>query len=134
LIKNLKLTDQVILPGEVDDSQKWSLLDECELFVAPSRTENFGMAIAEALQSGTPVITTKGTPWSELEEHHCGWWIGLDNDELESTLKLATEADAEVLGKMGARGRQLIKEKYSWGQVAARTIELYGEVISGFGG
>ena len=63
LIRKHALTDQIFLLGEVDDSRKWSLLDQCELFVAPSKTENFGLAIAEALQSGTPVITTTGTPW-----------------------------------------------------------------------
>ena len=63
LILKHDLGESVYLLGEVDDEQKWSLLDRCELFVAPSKTENFGMAIAEALGVGVPVVTTTGTPW-----------------------------------------------------------------------
>ena len=131
LIRQHKLADQVILLGEVDDAQKWSLLDQCELFVAPSKTENFGMAIAEALRSGTPVITTTGTPWSDLIEYHCGWWIKPDAVAFEVALKTATEADAEVLSEMGANGQKLIAEKYSWSQIAAKTLSLYQSILAG---
>jgi glycosyltransferase involved in cell wall biosynthesis len=80
------------------------------------------------------VITTKGTPWCELEEYGCGWWIELGGGELENALKVATGTGGEVLREMGGKGRQLIDEKYSWNQVAARTIELYRGILSGHGG
>ena len=130
LIRKHALTDQIFLLGEVDDSRKWSLLDQCELFVAPSKTENFGLAIAEALQSGTPVITTTGTPWRTIQEYGCGWWIKSGAAELESSLKEATGTSPEVLREKGAVGRRLIRENYSWGQVAAKTVALYRSILS----
>ncbi|MFC1694695.1 glycosyltransferase [Pseudomonadota bacterium] len=129
LITKHGLGDSVFLTGEVDDNQKWALFDQCELFVAPSRTENFGMAIAEALQSGTPVITTKGTPWLELVEHECGWWVDNDPQALEQALREATTSSASELVDMGANGKALIQDKYTWDQVADRTIELYRSII-----
>ena len=129
LITRHGLGDRVYLTGEVDDNQKWVLFDQCELFVAPSRTENFGMAIAEALQSATPVITTKGTPWRELIEHDCGWWIDNDLQALEKALREATTSSASALAQMGVDGQALIQEKYSWDQVSDRTIELYRSII-----
>ena len=129
LIRKHGLMDRVLLLGEVSDAEKWTLLEQCELFVAPSKTENFGMAIAEALQSGTPVITTTGTPWRELNEYDCGWWIGPGTEELRRVLKVATEQDAQVLGRKGAKGQKLIREKYSWNQAAARTIALYQSIL-----
>ena len=131
LIGKHDLGDRVVMLGEVNDAQKWSLLDQCELFVAPSKTENFGMAIAEALQSGTPVITTTGTPWRELNTYDCGWWVGPGTDELRRVLKVATDMDVKVLGSMGTRGKFLITEKYSWNQVAANTIALYQSILFG---
>jgi len=131
LIRKYALTDQVFLLGEADDEQKWSLLDQCELFVAPSKTENFGMAIAEALQSGTPVITTTGTPWRELMEYDCGWWVKPDGIELGRAIKEATGSPAAALREKGKNGSKLITEKYSWDQVAAKTVALYRSILAG---
>jgi glycosyltransferase involved in cell wall biosynthesis len=131
LIARHGLSECVVLLGEVDDAGKWSLYDQCELFVAPSKTENFGMAIAEALQSGAPVITTTGTPWHELQGYNCGWWIEPDASSLHRALKAATSLDAQTLNEMGSRGHRLIAEKYAWDQVAARTIELYCSILEG---
>jgi glycosyltransferase involved in cell wall biosynthesis len=129
LIATYNLQETVILPGAVDDARKWSLLDQCELFIAPSRTENFGMAIAEALQSGTPVITTRGTPWREIEEHDCGLWIHDDPQTLERILAEATATEAERLREMGRNGRRLIQAKYTWKRVAAETLALYRSIL-----
>ena len=131
LIMDNGLKGQVHLLGEVDDTLKWSLLDQAELFLAPSKTENFGMAIAEALQSGTPVITTKGTPWRELTEQDCGWWIDHGSQALEKTLAEASAYGAEVLRAKGGNGHRLIREKYTWERVAASTIELYRSLLKG---
>ena len=130
LIHKLQLQEAVVMLGEVDDLQKWTLLDQCELLVAPSKAENFGMAIAEALQSGTPVITTTGTPWRELQEFDCGWWIEPDVVALERALEEATRMDAGVLRAKGARGQRLVEEKYSWDEVASRTVRLYQAIIA----
>jgi glycosyltransferase involved in cell wall biosynthesis len=129
LIATHSLQETVTLPGAVDDARKWSLLDQCELFIAPSRTENFGMAIAEALQSGTPVITTRGTPWREIEEQGCGWWIDDHAQALERTLAQATATEAGRLRQQGRNGQQLIQTKYNWERVAAETIGLYHSIL-----
>jgi glycosyltransferase involved in cell wall biosynthesis len=123
------LKDRVFLLGEIDDTRKWSLLDQCELFLAPSKTENFGMAIAEALQSGTPVVTTKGTPWQELVEYDCGWWVDNHQLAIEQALHQATGTASDVLRAKGLNGKALIQDKYTWQQVAKRTIELYRSII-----
>jgi glycosyltransferase involved in cell wall biosynthesis len=125
LLRQHGLSEEILFLGEVDDTRKWALLARSELFLAPSRTENFGMAIAEALQSGRPVITTTGTPWRELNENHCGWWISPDQAALEAALAEAAARPTDVLRQMGNRGQKLIREKYAWEQVAARSVALY---------
>jgi glycosyltransferase involved in cell wall biosynthesis len=59
--------------GPVYASAKWPLYREADLFVLPTYSENFGIVVPEALASGTPVITTVGTPWMELNFKGCGW-------------------------------------------------------------
>jgi glycosyltransferase involved in cell wall biosynthesis len=123
------LQKQVVLTGPADESTKWQLLQQCELFLAPSHTENFGMAIAEALQAGRPVLTTRGTPWRELPECECGWWVELSPEALDGALRDATGSAPERLRAMGARGQALIRECYSWESVAARTLGIYRSVL-----
>lgn len=55
------------LPKEIDN-----ILAENHLFIMPSKSENFGHAIAEALASGKPVITSNATPWNELQQNNAG--------------------------------------------------------------
>jgi len=129
-IARLGLGGQVLLFGEVDDTRKWALLEQCELFVAPSKTENFGMAIAEALWSGRPVITTTGTPWRELAEHGCGWWVDPDPEPLQTALGDATRMSTAELAAMGERGSLLVAENYSWDVVAALSVALYESVLN----
>lgn len=133
LVAERGLAGRVQLIGEVNDAQKWALLARCELFIAPSHTENFGMAIAEALQAGLPVLTTTGTPWAELVSHGCGWWVSLAGDEFRQALAAATGADADELRRMGANGQGLIAENYVWDRIAQRTVALYRDILFGQG-
>jgi len=65
-VARLGLEESVKFVGSVYGEEKWRMLRSADLFVLPSRSENFGIVVAEALACGVPVITTKGAPWSEL--------------------------------------------------------------------
>jgi glycosyltransferase involved in cell wall biosynthesis len=111
--------------GAVDDRAKWDLYRSADLFVLPTLSENFGIVIAEALAAGVPVITTKAAPWEELESHDCGCWIDPGAEPLVAALRDAmARSDAERQA-MGARGRKLVEENYSWENVAEQMIEVY---------
>lgn len=53
--------------GPLFGDDKIKAYQDADLFVLPTLSENFGMVVPEALACGTPVITTKGAPWQELE-------------------------------------------------------------------
>ena len=46
-----------------------------------SYSENFGHAIVESLSCGTPVIIGENTPWQDLEKHHAGWNVNINDNE-----------------------------------------------------
>jgi len=104
---------------------KWSFYKSADLFVLPTYSENFGIVVAEALVVGVPVLTTKGTPWQELETHRCGWWIDLTVTNLVKTLNEAINTSPEELKGMGMRGRKLVAEKYDIKAVAENIKDLY---------
>lgn len=104
---------QIELRDAVEGAEKSRLLFESELFVLPTMSENFGLVIAEALAHGLPVITTTGTPWTQLVERDCGWLIEPEAAALTACLDRAVALPAQALTQMGARGRELASE-YSW--------------------
>ena len=65
-VVRLGLEASVKFVGSVYGEEKWRMLRSADVFVLPSRSENFGIVVAEALACGVPVIATKGAPWSEL--------------------------------------------------------------------
>ena len=73
------------------------------------------------LACGVPVITTKGTPWSDLEKEDCGWWIDVGAKPLEECLVNALSLPGNRLTEMGERGRRLVESKYVI-DITARTM------------
>jgi len=111
--------------GSLDDRQKWAAYCAADLFVLPSYGENFGLVVAEALAAGLPVITTRGAPWRDLLDYRCGWWTEIGAAPLEAALRDAVALDDAARHAMGARGRQLVKEKYLWSALATRMRAVY---------
>ncbi len=109
--------------------EKEALYASADLFVLPTFSENFGIAIAEALAAGVPVITTTETPWEELRERRCGWWIDLGIASLAAALREATSLSDQERGEMGRRGRRLVEEKYSWPQIGRDMLAVYQWVL-----
>lgn len=99
--------------------------------IVPSDFENFGNIITEAMVHGIPVIASKGTPWQELNMHHCGWWVDNDVDTLAATIREALALSEEERIAMGKRGQQLVKENYSVEMVALKMKELYEWILYG---
>jgi glycosyltransferase involved in cell wall biosynthesis len=115
----------ITFTGQVDVAEKERLLRSADLFVLPTYSENFGLVVPEALVRGTPVITTRGTPWRDLVETDSGWWIEPGAKPLAAALATALGLSRAQLLAMGARGRQLVVERYSWGAICTKHIELY---------
>ena len=130
LIKGHKLDAQIFILAPVFGAEKIKLYREASLFVLPTFSENFGVVIAEALASYTPVITTKGAPWKDLETCDCGWWIEIGVEPLINALKVAMSCNKEEIIDKGKNGRKLIEEKYSITSVAKKMVTLYSWILN----
>jgi len=122
------LQDIVKLIGGVYGDEKWRLFQTSDFFVLPTHSENFGLAIAESLASGTPVITTVGTPWSDLNSSEAGAWIEIGTEPLVETLRRFLSLSEDELETMGRNGRKLIETKYSAHVMAEQMMEVYKSV------
>lgn len=125
MIADRGLQDMIQLIGGVYGDEKWELFRSADFFVLPTHSENFGLAIAEALASGTPVITTVGTPWSDLNSSQAGKWIEIGTQPLVEALKRFLALPEKELERMGRNGRKLIETKYSAEVMAEKMMDVY---------
>jgi glycosyltransferase involved in cell wall biosynthesis len=121
----------VFFRGPAYGEDKWRELAAASLFVLPTHTENFGLAVAEALASGVPAIVTCGAPWQGLERERCGWWIDHGVDALTACLDEALAKDEAELNSMGARGRQWMHRDFAWARIGEMTARTYSWLLDG---
>jgi glycosyltransferase involved in cell wall biosynthesis len=124
-VSDAGLADVVSFLGPLYGEAKRAALLGADLFVLPTYSENFGMAIGEALAHGLPVLTTTGAPWPQLMTRSCGWRVAPTREDLALGLRHATSLDRQTMRAMGARGRQLVAAEFSWASVAEKFSALY---------
>lgn len=127
--KELGIEKLVNFCGGVYGEYKWKLFRDADVFVLPTYSENFGIVVGEALACGTPVITTKGTPWEELNTEHCGWWTEIGTEPTKEALMSFLALSTGELKIMGNNGRKLIENKYSTKKIASDMFNLYQKIV-----
>jgi glycosyltransferase involved in cell wall biosynthesis len=122
---------RVAIEDAIYGQEKWETYAEADLFILPSHNENFGITVIESLACGRPVITTKGTPWKEVETQRCGWWIDTGPDSIESALRGALSMPVEALDEMGERGMTWVKHAFAWDAIGEEMARVYRWLCSG---
>jgi glycosyltransferase involved in cell wall biosynthesis len=125
LAADLKLGNHVTFAGMLSGQRKWSTIAAADLFVLPSYSEGFSMAILEALSIGVPVLVSAACHFPEIESYECGWVIQPALDPLESALDDFLHTSPEVMIQMGQRGRELTRERFHWSVVGQQMAEVY---------
>jgi glycosyltransferase involved in cell wall biosynthesis len=121
----LGLGDRIRFSGGLTGDAKEAAFWNSGLFILPTHSENFGIAVAEAMAHGLPVITTHGAPWKLLEEESCGWWVPVSVDGIAAALDDATRRSIEELSAMGERGREVVTQRFAWERIAGDFLECY---------
>ncbi len=79
LIARLPQQIRVEYAGPKPAAELPALLWQHHLFILPTRGENFGHAVLEALMAGRPVLISDQTPWLQLQAQQAGWDLPLSN-------------------------------------------------------
>jgi len=131
-VENNNLSDIVRFIGPQYGQDKVAAFDSADCFILPSKGENFGIVVIEALARGLPVIATRTTPWDELESFNCGWWVErTQKDFVDILLKLLFINKNELI-EMGKNGIKLVENKYTWSNVSQQSIHMYKWVLNDF--
>lgn len=113
--------------GAIRGQEKLDLLASAAVLVLPSHGENFGMAVAEALACGTPVVVSRNCPWKIVEERGAGYWVENTPERVGEAL-LGVLKDTERAQHMGEAARGVANE-FGWKSVAKRMIEGYERAL-----
>lgn len=98
LIKKLPANITVNYHGDIEPGKIVDALAANHVFILPSKSENYGHAIYEALSAGRPVITSNATPWNNLQNTKAGINVSVnDTTELVNAIKLFAGMNQEEL-------------------------------------
>ncbi len=122
-------SSQATITGFVRDELKIGLLQDADVFVLPSAYENFGIAVAEAMAVGTPVIISKGVYlWPEVQQAGAGWVVSSEVESLTEALGTALN-DLSQRRQRGEKARQLVQQQYTWTAIARQVILAYEAIV-----
>jgi glycosyltransferase involved in cell wall biosynthesis len=116
--------------GSVHPAQVADIFSRYDLFFFPTRGENYGHVIAEALSVGTKVLLSDQTPWRQLETEQIGWDIPLQNLDrfvrIIDGLKVMT-AEQINLGRRDIM--QKLANRLSDPQIKNANLELFKFIV-----
>jgi glycosyltransferase involved in cell wall biosynthesis len=130
LAHSLGIQQEVHFLGHVDHAELPGWYASADLFVLPSRMESFPLVLLEAMASGLPVVATAVGGVPELVVHGETGLLVPPNDPLALAQAINSLLDdPEGMKSMGARGRDTVRERYTWDKVAARMAGFFREVV-----
>ena len=103
-VERLPANVEVRLLGPLPHEDVRGALAQAHVFLFPTKGENFGHVVAEALAIGQPCLLSDRTPWSDLQEAGAGWAVPLDDpDEWESRIRACVQMDEPEFRAMAGR-------------------------------
>lgn len=124
-VNRLKLADRVIMPGYVNEEEKYALYKYCRIFAFPSLYEGFGMPILEAFYHKKPVLTSFNSSLPEVAHDACIYVDPYDEEEIEHALRRLIK-EPRYRDKLVKLGSLRLKE-FSWKKAAKKTLKvIYG--------
>lgn len=123
------VTGRIDWAGEVRGDEKASAFALADLFVLPSHSENFGIAVVEAMAAGVPVVVSEGVPLADrIVDAGAGWRCGSDAASVEGAIRQALSAEVDRR-TVGERARELVRAEYSVEAMGGRLKTLYEQIL-----
>ncbi|MEO1446822.1 MAG: MSMEG_0565 family glycosyltransferase [Cyanobacteria bacterium J06635_11] len=127
LVKQLNLTDALVLPGVVADDALPELYRLADAFVFPSIQEGWGLVVLEAIASGIPVLTANQAPFTEFLSHSSAHLV--NPTDIDAIAQAMTNIINPNISQQLIYNSQKIIERYSWEASAKKHLNLYHQLV-----
>ena len=137
LAKRLGVERRVTFKGHIDHSELPRALDECDMFIRPSRSEGMGNSFIEAMAAELPVIATQEGGIADFlfdakrnpDKETTGWAVDADSPEQIAAAVQDILAHPEQVVRVKAAAKKLVVEKYDWNLSARKMRALFDRVL-----
>lgn len=120
--------------GSLEHEKVAGMLASYDLFILPTKGENFGHVIHEALSAGTPVLIAQTTPWRDLAADGAGWDLPLDEpDKFRDAIEQMHAMQSDQIQQMRIDARNLASRRSRLGDVVGATALLFLSAIQASG-
>ena len=131
LVRMFNLQRKVTFLGYVSKETLQALYTKARIFVLPSLAEGFPLTLLEAMSCGCAVVATKVSGLLDVVNDDNGFLVEPGSvDALAEKLGLLM-GDQKTTEYMGRRGRECVSRKYSWENIASKTLTVYERSLSG---
>lgn len=124
---------RVLFVGEVTGELKEELYTNALAYVLPSDLEGMPIGLLEAMSYGIPVIVSDIQPNKEIvngPDVGVTFQAGNVSDLVKKVNDLVSSPD-HVLRQLGTRGREAVLKRYSWREIADKTLDVYSQALGG---
>ena len=129
LVEEKQLGDRISWTGFVTGKQKDLLLRGSDIFALPSHSENFGIAVAEAMAAGLPVVISPGVQIApEIATAEAGLVVQYKQELTDALVRLIDSPELRSL--LGQNAISLAHKKYDWDQIASQLITVYQNILA----
>ncbi|MBM3334661.1 glycosyltransferase family 4 protein [Candidatus Sumerlaeota bacterium] len=123
------LSSSVVFTGRVKEIEKINYYRLCRVFVFPSLVEGFGMAAAEAMAFGKPVVACNVSSIPEVVEHGVSGLLSDPADERAFLANITRLLDSpDLRADMGRAGQRRVAERFAFDRTARQLLDLYLQI------
>lgn len=95
------------------------------VFLFPTKSENYGHVIVESLMAGTPVIVSDQTPWQDLQSVNAGWTLPLILQSFSDAIQALVDMPDDKYNKMRHDARRYIEEKINLNEIKNTYLNVF---------
>lgn len=131
-LKESSLLDRAVFTGMLRGKEVLEAFVDAEAFILPSYSENFGMAVVEAMACGTPaIISDKVGIYREVEQNNGGIVVETNPQSLFEGIKRLLD-NRELRREISKNGKRLVRQYYDINKVTDTMIKAYDEIIRAY--